>query len=386
MAFFDNNIFSPQSYQGGMSNWLVDALRSGLLGRAIPQQDQPTSMGNYGGVQYPVFGQAPQQPATNELSAQAAQQPIAPEPQQDFITRLQSNISPGWAQLNAGGKPTDDIREFEYARRQGFKGTLADWMAHKRAGAGEFGLNPIYSVGPDGKPTIVQLGKSGKAIQSQFPPGVTPARDPIKMDAGTHWVILDPQTRQAVATVPKELAKAKEQEKFGTLQGEARGELASQTSKMPGLEKVVSHLDTLSEKATYTIAGQAVDYAKRQLNMEPREASVARVEYEAVVNNQILPLLRDTFGAQFTEREGATLRATLGDPNKSPKEKQAVLRSFIEQKQRDIEALQRRTGERPATESAPSPKSAMPKIDEVRDGYRFRGGNPADPNSWVKVK
>jgi hypothetical protein len=385
MAFFDNNIFSPQTYQGGMSNWLVDALRSGLLGRAIPQQDQPTSMGNYGGVQYPVFGQAPQQPATNELSAQAVQQPMAPEPQQDFISRLQSNISPGWAQLNAGGKPTDDIREYEYAKRQGFSGSFTDYMQRKRVGAGEFGLNPIFGTDAEGNTAFVQPGKSGTAIQGKLPPGFKIARDPLKVDLGTHWGFIDPQSRQMVTTIPKELAKAKEQEKFGTLQGEAKGELASQTSKMPGLEKVVSHLDTLSEKATYTIAGQAVDYAKRQLNMEPREASVARVEYEAVVNNQILPLLRDTFGAQFTEREGATLRATLGDPNKSPKEKQAVLRSFIEQKQRDIEALQRRTGERPATESAPAaPPVAKPLTARNKAGQRIMLDR--NTNQWVPYK
>jgi hypothetical protein len=353
MAIFDNAMFDPQTYGGGMSGWLQNALRSGLLGRAIQQPEQPTSMGNYGGTPYPIYGQAPQQPATNEMSAQAVQQPALPQPpQENFFSRLQSNISPGWAQLNAGGKQTDDIREFEYARRQGFQGTLADWMARKRAGAGEYGLQPVWGVGPDGKTAVMQLGKAGTAIQSKLPEGFQIARDPIKMDAGTHWVILDPQTRQPVATVPKELAKAEEQKKFGAGQGEAKSDLASQSSKMPGLEKVVSRLDDLSEKATYTVAGQVVDYSRRQANLEPRASSVARVEYEAVVNNQILPLLRDTFGAQFTEREGATLRATLGNPDLSPKEKQSVLRAFIEQKHRDIEALQRRTGTQGAPEQS----------------------------------
>lgn len=32
--------------------------------------------------------------------------------------------------------------------------------------------------------------------------------------------------------------------------------------------------------------------------------------------------------------------------------------------------------------SAPVP----PKVGELRDGYRFKGGNPADPNSWVQQK
>ena len=29
---------------------------------------------------------------------------------------------------------------------------------------------------------------------------------------------------------------------------------------------------------------------------------------------------------------------------------------------------------------------AMPKVNEERDGYRYSGGNPADPSNWVKVR
>jgi hypothetical protein len=59
-----------------------------------------------------------------------------------------------------------------------------------------------------------------------------------------------------------------------------------------------------------------------------------------MVDNQILPLLRETFGAQFTLQEGQSLKTTLGDPEKSPQEKRAVLEAFIEQKVRNIEALE----------------------------------------------
>ena len=64
----------------------------------------------------------------------------------------------------------------------------------------------------------------------------------------------------------------------------------------------------------------------------------------AMVDNQVLPMLRDTFGAQFTVKEGETLRATLGDPDKTPAEKKAVLEAFIEQKIRNIEATAKQGG------------------------------------------
>jgi hypothetical protein len=118
-----------------------------------------------------------------------------------------------------------DILEYEYAKGQGYKGTLQDWIANKRAGAGEYGLNPIYGVDAQGNPTVMQLGKGGVATQSKLPEGVKISKDPIKLDAGTHWVILDPTTRQPVATVPKDLAGAERQKELGQAGGKAEFDL-----------------------------------------------------------------------------------------------------------------------------------------------------------------
>ena len=186
-------------------------------------------------------------------------------------------------------------------------------------GDSEYGLNPIMGVDENGNKVVLQLGKDGSAVATQFPEGITP-------DMGLK---------------SRETAK-------GTAEGKAAGEdaalLESVSSKMPGLEQVVSELDALAETATYTIAGQARDTIGRQFGMEQSEGAIARAEYIAKVDNQVLPMLRDTFGAAFTVKEGETLRATLGDPDKSPQEKQAVLRAFIEQKRRDVEALANRVG------------------------------------------
>jgi len=229
-------------------------------------------------------------------------------------------------------------------------------------GGTEYGLSPQYGVDKDGNPVIIQLSKSGTAIQTPLPEGVTFQKEPIKIDAGTEWVLLDPISRQPVGRVPKGVAEAAAATAEGKAQGEDVALLASIESKMPGLEKVVDDLGALSEKATYTEVGKGIDYIRRQAGMAPSEGALARAEYVAMVDNQVLPMLRDTFGAAFTVKEGETLRATLGGDDKSPAEKQAILKAFIAQKRRDLEALTSRVAtpapRQPAAPSGLSPDAA----------------------------
>lgn len=113
-------------------------------------------------------------------------------------------------------------------------------------------------------------------------------------------------------------------------------------SKMPELEDTVNQLNELGKTATYTTAGRLVDAFRKEAKLPARQSAIDRAEYVAMIDNQILPLLRDTFGAQFTEREGNTLRKTLGDANATPEEKAAQLNAFIRQKRKSIESKQRK--------------------------------------------
>jgi len=108
---------------------------------------------------------------------------------------------------------------------------------------------------------------------------------------------------------------------------------------LPNLEDVVKELSVLGKKATYTKAGQFSNSTRRQLGFNVGEGAIARKEYIAKVDNEILPLLRSTFGAAFTAKEGESLKATLGDPDASPEEKDAVLDAFIKTKRSQIKAL-----------------------------------------------
>lgn len=188
---------------------------------------------------------------------------------------------------------------------------------------GDMGLAVVYMQGPNGDIVAGQTSKSGKLMPSQIPPG---------------YKVLTPgdkayQTAQGSAA--------------GKDQGETVATYESVMSKMPGLEKVITELNDVADQATYTVGGNVWNETRKQFGMGPSDGAIARTKYMAMVNNQVLPMLKDTFGAAFTVTEGDALRATLGDPDKSPEEKKMVLEAFIEQKRRDVNALAGRTGNAP---------------------------------------
>lgn len=167
----------------------------------------------------------------------------------------------------------------------------------------------------------------------------------------------------------------KEAESFSGIVGKQRGEemgaLTRMESKLPELQATVAKLGALSEDATYTMAGQAVNFASKELGLGSTEGAKARASYIAIVDNQILPLLRDTFGAAFTAKEGDTLKATLGDPNKTPAEKQVVLEAFIEQKAASIESKRRELGVDETQPTQPTQPENLPTATNPQTGEKL---------------
>jgi hypothetical protein len=88
-----------------------------------------------------------------------------------------------------------------------------------RQNQSEYGLNPQYGVDANGNPVIVQLSKDGTSKQTPLPDGVSLSKQPIKLDAGTHFVLLDPITRQPVGTIPKNVAEVEKQKVLGENEG-----------------------------------------------------------------------------------------------------------------------------------------------------------------------
>ena len=268
-----------------------------------------------------------------------------------------------WSRMNPD--PTAEMRNYQF-------GLENPDFVQMAGNSGEYGLQPIVTQDENGKYHLFQASKAGGPPKEiALPHDWTPKMQFLNTETGfapvaTQGVL--PQG-QSPGTIPINNTQAAADTVLGKEQGTAAALHASLSSKLPGLQKVVGDLEALADKATYTRAGQARDFAMKEMGMEPTDSAVARAEYIAMVDNQVLPMLRDTFGAQFTVVEGETLRKTLGDPNKPPAEKKAVLRSFIAQKIRDIQAsgIQGKVDPSQA-QPIPQPQSSgMPDISTMSD-------------------
>lgn len=127
--------------------------------------------------------------------------------------------------------------------------------------------------------------------------------------------------------------------------GEALSDLKKAEAGLPGIEEVVDKLNSLSSIATHTISGKVLNAASKELGFGATKGGTARAAYQATIDNQVLPLLKQTFGAAMTEGEGKRLADTLGDVDASPEEKQAQLNAFMDSQRRIIENLRRETGQ-----------------------------------------
>ena len=199
----------------------------------------------------------------------------------------------------------------------------------------------------EGKAAAVALGVRAKASTS--------AKERIATDPALTTAIAASQAEIEGATAEaKEGAKLQQQlkhkpeinkavklaEKEALESGEVLTDFKRSKAALPGLLSAVDELRELATIATSTFGGKLFDGAVKQTGFGSTKGATARAKFIAIINNQVLPLLKPTFGGSFTVAEGDALKATMGDPDASPEEKMVQLDAFIAQKQRDIETKQ----------------------------------------------
>lgn len=392
MALFNDAMFAPQS---GIPGWLGDILKMAQANpemsqgfqqpapmpqprpeMELPQNAQPAQggplqpqqqmsqqrfMGPGGSLQGSLFQIAGAlNPNLRHLAQDAQTQQKTAMAAQYLASR---GLDPAMAQLVAtnpaalgsyltnqlgGGDKTSDIKEYQFAKEQGFKGTFQDWIANKRAGAGEYGLQPVWGRDAEGNPVMLQAGKSGEAIRSKIPEGVTlSGKDAIKLDAGTHWVLMDPLTRQQVGIIPKQLKEAEAQKASGEEEGKARAALPHAQATV---ERINSQIDNLiNDPELPSALGFFEGKLPKEWAGEKRSAVIGKIEQ--LSGGAFLQARQDLKGGgAITDFESSKAEAAYNRMSRSlsPDEFKSALREFKHYVGEGYKKLQQKAGSSPA--------------------------------------
>ena len=287
----------------------------------------------------------------NPYTAEAGQQLLMQEMQRrqeanDPLTQLKIQQ----AQREAAGEwqKLSDNRLFNPVT-----GETRDIPLGPNAAPSDLGLNPQYGVDSQGNPVLIQIGKDGKAVQTKLPEGVALSKEPVRLDAGTHFVLLDPITRQPVGQIPKNLAEAESQKAQGKAQGEAAASLPSDMQqagqtisqideliKHPGLSSIVGPLDQF--RGTVTLGG------------EGRDALTRLKQLQGGAFLQAYGMLKG--GGQITEIEGSKAEAAMARMERALDEKdfKAALKDFRDAVSTGMDKLRQKAGQSGAATPAPA--------------------------------
>ena len=354
---------SEPSFLQQAASGLGDRLMAGFQGFANGGAPLPALANLVNGL---ATGRTPQNQTKQFLVSRGIDPNLA-----DTIVNDKTLLRAVVPQLMGATGQTSDIKEYEYAKRQGFTGGLADWMARKRAGAGEFGMTPIYGTMADGKPGIMQLGKNGTPQMVPLPDGFQIARDPIKVDGPTGTTILDPQTRQQVGFIPKDIRGAKTEESRGKAQGASRATLP--TDLQAG-QFAVDEINKLIDSKGFNEVFGSLDQFRPNFTMsaEGKDALARFDQLKGRAFLQAYTTLRG--GGQITEVEGKKAEDALARLNRSLSETEAkqALADFRDAVTVGMQKLREKAGVAP--ESAPAPRGA-PAAPVTINGYKIEQVN-----------
>lgn len=182
-----------------------------------------------------------------------------------------------------------------------------------KGGAAAFSKNVIRGT-LNGKPALIQPGSEGKAVLTELPKDENGnvfeiANEPIKVDAGTKYVLLDPQTRQVVGEIPKNVQEEERNKAAGQVEGKTTAEAKT---ALPNIvtttERVLNRIDRLDQDP---MRSAFTGYSGYLPNLSPKANSYQALLKE-VQGNVFLQAFASLKGAgAITEMEGQAATAAL---------------------------------------------------------------------------
>jgi hypothetical protein len=258
----------------------------------------------------------------------------------------------------------------------------------------------LVRVGPDGTATELYSSGTGTSQDDKSPAGRAKIAEQFGLDpnsdAGRAYILTGklPREDQQMLTATDKKAILESDDKVATNQA---------------VLKALDEAMALNDKANQgwfagtraSIGNNLPDIVVPDFVSSP-ESSAATTNLDNAVVGQALTQLKAVFGGNPTEGE----RKILLDLQGSSSQPKAVRKEIFERAKRaaqsrlainarEAEQLRGGTYYKPGggstggpapvvIPSAPAPVSDAPAVGTVMDGYKFKGGNPADPSSWEK--
>lgn len=311
------------------------------------------TMGNGGSLIGALTGQQPNNQTAQFLVSKGVDPAMAKTIVSD--PHLLRSVLPSL--LGTGGL-TDDIKEYQFAKREDPSLTFNKFMQQKKAVSGEYSLTPQYGTNDKGETVLIQTGKSGEAIQTKLPAGVKISSGVDKIDLGTSWGIVDKRTGQMVGTQPKDVAGKEAAEKVGQARGTAQAALANGADI--DAEETKKKIDQfINSKGFNEVFGQFDQYRPKWTHSDQGADALAR--YEQLTGVSFLSAYQMLKGGgAITDIEGQKAGAAMARLNRAQGEAEAkqALIDFKEAVDTGLRKLKRAAngGEEPAAASTAAPK------------------------------
>ncbi len=281
---------------------------------------------------------------------------------------------------------------------------IAEFAKNQSASDGVYGT-PIYGTDSQGKTVLGAIGKQGQF--RQLDTGGVEVNPGVKMiDTGTGTLVVDSRSgrpisapgqpsgqpmpqgvspQQPATYVPKDVAGAAKAKEQGTEQGKAEFSLPNTLAKADQSIAVVDRLLAHPGRETATGLSSVLDPRNYVPGTDAKNFQINLNQLKGHAFLQAFESLKG--GGAITEIEGSKATQAIArlETAQSDNEFKAALTELrgilVAGKQRAQEMASRPV---PPQQSQGAP--AAPRIGEARDGYRYKGGNPADPSSWVQMK
>lgn len=273
---------------------------------------------------------------------------------------------------------------------------------------------PIYGTNDKGETAVGSFDKRGQ-FRPIATPGFTPApgvktiqtpqgdyvinsKSGAPVGGGTAPAEGAPQPGQTPGFYPANNRGKAADVEIGKVQGEKAATIGQAKTT---LDSAISNVDRMSDVARGIINNPALEKITGLQGVFPNMPGGRAANVQAQLDNltsqvgfSVLQAMRDaskTGGAlgQVSDFENRQLQNNLAALSRSQSADQyrAQLQKIIDWgegvKQRLQAAYDKDYGSLP--NASPS-GIKVPRVGEVRDGYGYKGGDPSDPASWVKVK